>query len=618
MNFQTFLVAVNDVLMAGVSATAFAVLLYLFFYNRESRVAMVFNGLLTCVLIVYVTDLLLININNPTRALLLLRLQWLGIAFTPTLYLLFARAIRLSVFENHSPRWLYRASFTGSTLIALLALFSDGVAYDGVFTQGVTHLRPGPLFYPFALYFGATTLWALWMSRLVRRRSYTRAARRRMTYLSVGMLAPAAGVFPYLLVIGWPAKLPGALLWILLILGNVAIGVMLVLMAYSVAFIDTLSPDRIIKHRLVRFLLRGPATAIVALSCFGGGLLLEQALGLGRYTLSLVALVLTFILGQLAVELGKPILDLALYREGRTEVAQIQELSQRLLTTTDTRQFLENLLAMICELLHSHGGLLAMLEDGQMRGDVWCGLRIPAEIFSAWPPQEEHPVQRQHGFLVWNDYWIAPLHDRTEQTLLGLLALHSPAIPLPLAPQQQQALDQALQQARAALEDRRLQQLVLAMFTSLLPAMDSRQRQRAALRNPANVPADTPELPQWIHDALAHYWGGPRLTENPLLNWQIVQRAAADLDGNSIKGLRAVLAEAIEQLRPDGERKLTAPEWLLYNILEMKFLRGQKVRAVAMRLALSESDFYRKQRVAIENLAAILLAMETEAQETIL
>ena len=75
--------------------------------------------------------------------------------------------------------------------------------------------------------------------------------------------------------------------------------------------------------------------------------------------------------------------------------------------------------------------------------------------------------------------------------------------------------------------------------------------------------------------------------------------------------------QPLRRLRPDGERKLTAPEWLLYNILEMKFLRGEKVRQVAIRLAVSESDFYRKQRVAIENLARILVEMEEEAQALI-
>jgi hypothetical protein len=99
-----------------------------------------------------------------------------------------------------------------------------------------------------------------------------------------------------------------------------------------------------------------------------------------------------------------------------------------------------------------------------------------------------------------------------------------------------------------------------------------------------------------------------------LLRLVVVQQAAEAYEGNQIKGLRSVLSEAIERLRPEGERILTAPEWLLYNILEMKFLRGQKVREVARRLALSESDLYRKQRIAIENLSRILADMEERAQ----
>jgi hypothetical protein len=43
----------------------------------------------------------------------------------------------------------------------------------------------------------------------------------------------------------------------------------------------------------------------------------------------------------------------------------------------------------------------------------------------------------------------------------------------------------------------------------------------------------------------------------------------------------------------------------------MKFLQGRKVREVASRLAMSEADLYRKQRVAIESVARSLLEMET-------
>jgi hypothetical protein len=77
--------------------------------------------------------------------------------------------------------------------------------------------------------------------------------------------------------------------------------------------------------------------------------------------------------------------------------------------------------------------------------------------------------------------------------------------------------------------------------------------------------------------------------------------------------MRAVLREAIERQRPAGERKLTATEWLLYNILDLRFVQGQRVRDIANRLAMSESDLYRKQRTAVAEVAKTLADMEAEA-----
>ena len=61
---------------------------------------------------------------------------------------------------------------------------------------------------------------------------------------------------------------------------------------------------------------------------------------------------------------------------------------------------------------------------------------------------------------------------------------------------------------------------------------------------------------------------------------------------------------------------MTGSQWLVYNILELKFVRGLKVRDIAQRLALSESDLYRKQRVAIDALADQLAAMEPERSDS--
>jgi hypothetical protein len=618
MDWLHFLIKANDVLMAGVAATAFALALYLFFYNRQSRVSSTFGGLVLCVIVVYLVDLLPPSDTVPAQNGLLLRLQWLGIAFTPTFYIEFVRAIRLSVMEDRFPGWVRWGGFLISGVVALLALFTDWVVHDSAISAGAQHLQPGPLFYPFAFAFAGVALWGLQETLVARRRCYTHAARRRMAYLLVSFIAPAMGVFPYLLLIGWPARLPGILFWLLLIVGNVAVAAMLVLMAYSVAFIGALTPDRVIKHRMVRFLLRGPLTASLALVMFGVGLTLEPVLGVRQYTLSLIAAAGTVIVMQLGVELAKPVIDLFLYREGREEVARVQELSQRLLTTADLRQFLENVLAAVCEILHSSGGFLATLDNGELHWDVRCNWSLSPEDIAQIPLAEVSCAQKQDRFIFWDGYWVLVIYDKSGDNMLGLIGLRSPEIRLPLAVEQETLLDDLLIQASAALEDRRLQQVVFSAFSPLLSELTDIQRRGSILRYAGAAVGgfmltQSPELPQWVHDALAHYWGGPRLTENPLLDLEIVKQAAADYDGNVVKALRVVLADAIERLRPDGERKLTAPEWLLYNILEMKFLRGHKVREVALRLAVSESDLYRKQRIAIENLAEIIILMEEEA-----
>ena len=95
---------------------------------------------------------------------------------------------------------------------------------------------------------------------------------------------------------------------------------------------------------------------------------------------------------------------------------------------------------------------------------------------------------------------------------------------------------------------------------------------------------------------------------------KVVQKAVDNHDGVSTNALRAILKQGIDRVRPEGDRRFTG-EWILYNILEMKFMEGRKVRDIAMRLAMSEADLYRKQRVAIEAVANAIIEMETHARE---
>ena len=95
-------------------------------------------------------------------------------------------------------------------------------------------------------------------------------------------------------------------------------------------------------------------------------------------------------------------------------------------------------------------------------------------------------------------------------------------------------------------------------------------------------------------------WAEPVLGKSGLIHTMV------KADDDPTKALRMVLGDAVERLRPEGKQDLSAPEWLLYNILELRFIQGRKIREIANRLAMSESDLYRKQRVAIGQVARVI------------
>jgi len=160
------------------------------------------------------------------------------------------------------------------------------------------------------------------------------------------------------------------------------------------------------------------------------------------------------------------------------------------------------------------------------------------------------------------------------------------------------------------------------ILEGLVSRMDMMQQLRGVSRygHVAELPPPSadlisdPDFSGLVRDALRDYWGGPKLTESELLRLNVVWREMEESsDHNPVRALRTVLAQAIEKLKPEGQRSLTTTEWILYNILEMRFLQGRKVRDVALRLAMSESDLYRKQRIAIEEVSKQIEDMEHTA-----
>ena len=630
------LVLTNQVLAATVVLTSFSLGVYLLTYNLHSRVARAFCALLGFVLIVYTGDVILYEVVSQESAIRWLKFQWIGIAFVPAAYLHFSDALLQTV--NHRARWRMMVvvlSYAASTIFLGMVLYSELLVHDGVYEPPASHLAAGPLFWVFAVYFVLVLVWGAINVQRARRRCMTRASRRRMAYLGLAFVAPAMGVFPYLMLAGIPGMPSGWGLQLLLLVGNVAVLLMIVVMAYSVAYFGALTPDRVIKHRLIHYLLRGPLVGAAVIFAMLAIPKVQEIVGLRRDTVLIFAVVGLVVLLQLLINRAKPYIDRAIYRQDRDEIAWIQTLDRRLLTTADLRTFLENVLAAVCDLLQVRTGFIAVQADDGHRLEAHFGERgaiqrflinrdlslLAASIDSQKQAERgtsEGEKETGPGFVAEGGFWLAPLESLSGDFWLGVLGVEA-RVPLPdLDPQEQELADLLILRAREALEDRYLQQNIFGILKRILPDIERLHRWQDGARygsaSPIQIieesPIHSPEFQTWVKDALSHYWGGPKLTESPLLSLSVVGETARRQGGNATQALRTVLSEAIERLRPAGERSLTTTEWILYNILELKFLRGLKVRDVARRLAMSESDLYRKQRVAIAEVARALAALE--------
>lgn len=633
------LATLSQILTAGIAITAFSLLLYALTFNLRDRVARSFASLLTFVTLVYACDVLLSTLQDLAAAEFWLRAQWLGIAFIPVAYLHFSDALLATTGRpsRGRRRLAIRVLYLVAIAFVAAAFLSDGLVREAALENGLARLRAGVLFPVFMAYFLGSLIWAGWNFLRAYRNCQTSTARRRMLYLMVSAAAPPLGTFPFLLLGGQTAALHPVLFWIMVILTNGGVATLLLVMAYTVAYFGVAQPDRVVKARFFQWFLRGPLVASTVLAVYV--LLTRYGPSLPYYDSRLVAAVLiaVLLLLQFIITLVRLPIERALfYGADRLEIRRLQTLEERLLTTRDLQQFFESVLAAVCDALRSPAAfLVAFDEQGKIDDEVAVGMAQALRARGELPPLEalraapvEIPVSNGRqaelfpgGLFAWGDYWIAPLRGASAGEVLGLLGvLAAPAEALTL--EQTTTFSQLSGRAAAALEDRRLQRDVFRALDHLLPDIEAVQQMRASAAyaatqrltsGPGAEGLAAADLPPMIKDALSHYWGGPKLTESPLLRLRVVQRAIDQHDGNAINALRAVLRQAVETIKPEGQRKTTT-EWLLYNILEMKFLQGERVRDVAARLAVSEADLYRKQRVALEKVAAAILEMEVAAE----
>ncbi len=630
-NLLTGMRTLNQILTAGIAITAFSLLLYAFTFNLKDRVARSFAIILIAVVVIFTSDAIQSSVESLEIADLFLRLQWIGIIFLPPAYLHLSDAVLVTA--GRPSRGRRRIAVRG--VYALSAIFVLLLAFGYLVGPLITTESPAPhlqhTFWTsvFSFYYLMVIGWA--GLNLIRAygRMLTRSGSRRMLYLMVGAAAPALGSYPFLMYGSSFASQYQLLFWGVATLINVAVGALLIIMAYAVAFFGVSWPDRVVKSRLFKWIMRGPVTASLAL---GVMTILRRAgewFGLpynAGVPLSVVGIIL---LMEHLITIVSPIWERILFYGGdRTELTLLQNIEERLLTQSDLRQFLEAVLAAVRDHMQAPSAFVASMDDYQAPIVITAGKLIDIEeSLNEIAPLTENLTERQD--LRWKDYWIFPLRQRRNDDmdldevpdLLGLMGVSAQAETL--EQDQRQALWLLAERAALALEDRQLQQRVFRSLEDLDLESDRINRLRAASRYDSTINLLTEEtenqreMGDWVREALNHYWGGPKLTESPLMSLRVVQQIAdEEHEGNKPNALRAILKQAVEQIRPEGERRFTS-EWILYNILDLKFIEGRKVKEVAAKLAMSEADLYRKQRIAVDSVARAILEIENEWLEKV-
>lgn len=637
MTFPSLLNTLNVMASSVLVILAFSLLAYTLTYNFRNGVARRFAFVLLCVVIVYVGDVALDRVTSAASAGRWLHFQWLGIAWMPAALYVFSMSVLAATnYRVNRRRWVALLLTLLSAAAAVDAVFGTRIAGEVHFTPPLAYLEAGPAFGLFTGFFAVSLALALGNVWKARQRCLTDTTRTRMTYLLVAFLAPGIGVFPYLIAASrlGDGIQSGVIILLLSLLGNAVVAFLLLLMSYTVAYFGVLTPDRVVRYRLLRFFMRGPVVAILVILAVQVVPKVEVILGLPRDIILFGVVTSVIVFSQLILSVTKSLVDRLIYREDRDEVAWLRELDRRMLTTSDLRELLENNLVALCEYLRVPAGFVAAAVGPDLMLEAVVGPEATrARVLAAtdWSDVLSRTLRggqinlpaAHHGFWLWPLQEGAADGDQTRIT--GLLGVQArTATPL-LTLDEQHVVGTLRERITRALADRKLQQSVLVSLRYLIPDIDQMQQLRrvvpyaapdserepvAAMLDPS--PIHSPEFEAWVKEALSHYWGGPKLTRSPLIRLRLVNDTMHQADDDPTRALRLVLGQAIERLRPEGKQNFTAPEWLLYNILEMRFIQGRKVREIADRLAMSESDLYRKQRVAIGQLARVLTEMEQE------
>ncbi len=626
---ETLLKAISDILTAGVAIISFSLFIYAVTFRLYDKVTRSFTFLLFCIVVIFGADAFITVSQDAESLRLLLKVHWLGIVFLPTAYFRFSDGL-LSMTGKPSRG---RRSLIGNLCVGISLAFA-ALLFTNLLVGVVVMDRPPAPYLErtifndlFSGYFFITMFLSWYNYIRAFRRTVTSTSRRRMIYLIVSAIGPALGSFPYLLYGSGFAEQTPLVFWLLSIISNAMVFITLITMTYAVSFFGFPWTDRVIKSRLFRWVMRGPITASLTLGVTTIINRLGNLWGVDVSGLNVLAMVAVIVLLEYSITLFANIWERFLFsKNDREELQKIRSLEDKLLTSNDLRQFTDLILATICDLLQIQGAHLFVINGNGNGMDVLAGklkqdyAEKKGELLNFAANAED--IQEAIILPEESGNSLIPLFFTSKDNpaeLMGVILVEDFDMTR-MDAEKQTAMRKLISRLALALHDRKIQENLFVSLEMLTPQVSIIQDLLATSRfnqekiYDENSITDSDEVDKWVKNALDHLWGGPKLSQNPLLQLRLIAEKSIAEKETPVNVLREVLRSAIDKLKPEGDRQYTN-EWILYNLLDLKYLSGWKVKDIARKLSLSEADLYRKQRIAISAVSNQIINMEKSITE---
>jgi len=294
-------------------------------------------------------------------------------------------------------------------------------------------------------------------------RTVTPVSRRRMGYLVLGALAPAIGSFPFLLFGSGIADRLQGMFWIVATISNTIFYILIILMAYAVAFFGVAWSDRVVKTRLLKWILRGPVTASITLALTTLVRRTGFVFGWDFEVFIPIVMVGSIVMFQHLITLFSPLGEKwFFYGNDQQDIEILQTLENRLLTRNDLLEFLEMILSALMDRLQSTGSFIVSINENGLELVLTNGKinikdqEISKDLSRIVIENSDFPEIFQWENISLFPLYAKPNSDNNDLQLIGLLGLAGIDI-RELDDEQQSSLNLMIERAGSALSDRLMQ-----------------------------------------------------------------------------------------------------------------------------------------------------------------